>query len=114
MKVIISDGAAKNFLDQFKMACNAKVNKKFKTSLNSKLQPLFSATMLLVISLTTIPLVTIQSEAQPLLSQQEGLLKGHDLPWVSLAQFLVARNLILEFASLLGHAMSPIALVDYT
>jgi hypothetical protein len=56
------------------MACNAKVNKKFKTSLNSKLQPLFSATMLLVISLTTIPLVTIQSEAQPLLSQQEGLL----------------------------------------
>jgi hypothetical protein len=56
------------------MACNAKVNKKFKTSLNSKLQPLFSATMLLVISLTTIPLVTFQSEAQPLLSQQEGLL----------------------------------------
>jgi len=74
VKVIISYGAAKNFLDQFKMACNAKVNKKFKTSLNSKLQPLFSATMLLVISLTTIPLVTIQSEAQPLLSQQEGLL----------------------------------------
>jgi len=56
------------------MACNAKVNKKFKTSLNPKLQSLFSATMLLVISLTTIPLVTIQSEAQPLLSQQEELL----------------------------------------
>src|SRR5215212_966330 len=30
--------------------------------------------MMLVILLTTIPLVTIQSEAQPLLSLQEGLL----------------------------------------
>ncbi|MDQ3854524.1 MAG: hypothetical protein M3299_17025 [Thermoproteota archaeon] len=37
------------------------------------MQALFSATLLLIISLTTIPLVIIQSEAQPLLSRQEKL-----------------------------------------
>lgn len=42
--------------------------------LNSKLQALFSAMLLLFILLTTIPLVTIQSEAQSLLSRQEKLL----------------------------------------
>jgi hypothetical protein len=39
--------------------------------LNSILRTLFSAILLLYISLTTIPLVTIQSEAQSLLSRQE-------------------------------------------
>jgi diketogulonate reductase-like aldo/keto reductase len=38
------------------------------------LQALFSAMLLLIISLITIPLVIIQSEAQPLLSRQEKLL----------------------------------------
>ena len=42
--------------------------------MNSKLQALFSAILLLIISLTTIPLVTIQSEAQPSQSEQEKLL----------------------------------------
>jgi hypothetical protein len=42
--------------------------------LNSKLQAVFSAILLLlIISLTTIPLVSTQSEAQPLLSRQEKL-----------------------------------------
>jgi hypothetical protein len=41
------------------------------------LQALFSAMVLLFISLTTIPLVTIQSEAQPLLSRQEKLLDNN-------------------------------------
>jgi hypothetical protein len=75
VKLIILDSAARIF-GPIKMACNAQVNKKFQTSLKSKLQALFSAMMLLVISLTTIPLVTIQSEAQPLLSQQERLLNN--------------------------------------
>ena len=55
------------------MLCGKINNKKFQTSLNSKLQALFSATLLLIISLTTIPLAIIQSEAQPLLSRQEKL-----------------------------------------
>jgi hypothetical protein len=45
------------------------------SALGPKLQALFSTMLLLevvVISLTTIPLVTIQSEAQPSLSQHEG------------------------------------------
>jgi hypothetical protein len=43
--------------------------------LNSKLQAVFSAMLLLlIISLTTIPLVSTQSEAQPLLCRQEKLL----------------------------------------
>jgi hypothetical protein len=42
--------------------------------LNSKLQALFLAMLLLIISLTTIPLVTIQSEAQSSQSEQEKLL----------------------------------------
>ena len=47
--------------------------------MNSKLQGLFLATLLLLLlllfmSLTTIPLLTIQSEAQPLPSRQEKLL----------------------------------------
>jgi hypothetical protein len=41
------------------------------------LQALFSAMVLLFISLTTIPLVIIQSEAQPLLSRQEKLLDNN-------------------------------------
>ena len=45
--------------------------------MNSKLQALFSAMLLLFISLTTIPLVIIQSEAQPLLSRQEKLLDNN-------------------------------------
>jgi hypothetical protein len=45
--------------------------------LNSKLQALLSAMVLLFISLTTIQLVTIQSEAQPLLSRQEKLLDNN-------------------------------------
>src|SRR5688500_1796329 len=60
------------------MSCSAKVNKRFfQTSLNSKLQALFSAMLLLLfISLTTIPLVTTQSVAQSLLSRQEKLLNN--------------------------------------
>jgi hypothetical protein len=47
------------------------------------LQALFSAMMqLLIIALTTIPLVTIQSEAQPLASQQEK-------PWDHIAFFFL-------------------------
>lgn len=43
--------------------------------MNSKLQAVFSAMLLLlIISLITIPLVSTQSEAQPLLNQQEKLL----------------------------------------
>jgi hypothetical protein len=42
--------------------------------LNSKLQALSSAMLLLFISLTIVPFVTIRSEAQPSLSQQEKLL----------------------------------------
>lgn len=43
--------------------------------MNSKLQAVFSAMLLLlIISLITIPLVSTQSEAQPLLNQQERLL----------------------------------------
>jgi hypothetical protein len=42
--------------------------------LNSKLQALFSAMLLVFISLTIVPFVTIRSEAQPSLSQQEKLL----------------------------------------
>jgi hypothetical protein len=56
------------------MSCGTKVNKKFYTSLNSKLQAVFSAMLLLIIPLTTIPLVITQSEAQPLLGLQEKLL----------------------------------------
>jgi hypothetical protein len=41
------------------------------------LQALFSATLLLIISLTTIPFVTIQSEAQPLFNRQEKLLNNN-------------------------------------
>ena len=47
--------------------------------MNSKLQALFSAMLLLIIiSLITIPLVIIQSEAQPLLSRQENLLNNNN------------------------------------
>ena len=47
--------------------------------MNSKLQALFSAMLLLIIiSLITIPLVIIQSEAQPLLSRQEKLLNNNN------------------------------------
>jgi hypothetical protein len=42
------------------------------------LQALFSAMLLLIISLITIPLVIIQSEAQPLLSRQEKLLLNNN------------------------------------
>jgi hypothetical protein len=59
------------------LRCSAKVNKKFQTSLNSKLQALSSALLPLFILLTTIPFVTIQSEAQPSLSQQEKLLNNN-------------------------------------
>ena len=41
------------------------------------MQTLFSVTLLLIISLTTIPFVIIQSEAQPLLSRQEKLLNNN-------------------------------------
>lgn len=41
------------------------------------MQTLFSTTLLLIISLTTIPFVIIQSEAQPLLSGQEELLNNN-------------------------------------
>jgi hypothetical protein len=41
------------------------------------MQALFSATLLLIISLTTIPFVTIQSEAQPLFNRQEKLLNNN-------------------------------------
>ncbi len=56
------------------MFCSAKINKKFQALLNSKLQAPFSTMLLLFISLTAIPLVTIQSEAQPLPSLQEKLM----------------------------------------
>ena len=59
------------------MLCGKINNKKFQTSLNSKLQTLFLATLLLIISLTTIPFVIIQSDAQPLLSRQEKLLNNN-------------------------------------
>jgi hypothetical protein len=41
------------------------------------LQALFSSTLLLIISLTTLPFVIIQSGAQPLLSRQEKLLNNN-------------------------------------
>ena len=41
------------------------------------MQALFSSTLLLIISLTTLPFVIIQSEAQPLLSRQEKLLNNN-------------------------------------
>src|SRR5919112_4039590 len=44
---------------------------------HSELQALFSSTLLLIISLTTLPFVIIQSEAQPLLSRQEKLLNNN-------------------------------------
>jgi hypothetical protein len=68
------------------MLCGKINNKKFQTSLNSKLQALFSATLLLIISLTTIPLAIIQSEAQPLLSRQEKLL-GNNIAFFLLDAF---------------------------
>jgi hypothetical protein len=46
--------------------------------LNSKLQALFSAMLLLIISLTTMPLVIVQSEAQPLSNRQEKLLDNNN------------------------------------
>lgn len=41
------------------------------------MQALFSSTLLLIISLTTLPFVIIQSGAQPLLSRQEKLLNNN-------------------------------------
>ena len=41
------------------------------------MQALFSSTLLLIISLTILPFVIIQSEAQPLLSRQEKLLNNN-------------------------------------
>ena len=46
--------------------------------MNSKLQALFSAMLLLILSLTTIQLVTIQSEAQSSQSEQEKLLDNNN------------------------------------
>jgi hypothetical protein len=43
--------------------------------------------VLLFISLTTIPLVTIQSEAQPLLSRQEKLLDNNNIAFLFLDAF---------------------------
>ena len=45
--------------------------------MNSKLQAVFSAILLLIISLTTIPIVMTQSEAQPSLGLQEKLLDNN-------------------------------------
>ena len=54
--------------------------------MNSKLQAVFSPVLLmLIISLITIPLVSTQSEAQPLLSRQEKL--SDNIPFIFLDAF---------------------------
>jgi hypothetical protein len=55
--------------------------------LNSKLQALFSAMLLLILSLTTIQLVTIQSEAQSSQSEQEKLLDNNNIAFLFLDAF---------------------------
>lgn len=66
---------------------SSKVNKKTPHTFEFKLQTLFSTILIVLISLTILSLVTIQSEAQPVLSRQQEKLLDNDIAFFLLDSF---------------------------